>query len=68
MKAKKQRCPSCDWWAEYGGGWGFCRSHMPAQNVQDWQYAQELTFKSFGCVYHKAKAKAKKKKSKEVEG
>ena len=67
MKAKKQRCPTCEWWDYDGGGWGFCRNYMNGQDVQHWHCENELTFKNFGCVYHKV-FKEKKKKSKEVEG
>lgn len=76
MKTKKERCPSCEWWVDDGGGWGFCRNLMPAQDVENWQYTQELTFKTFGCVYHqefdfvyrqkRKTKKTKKKPSKEV--
>lgn len=39
---------------------------MAALDVKSWK-DKELTFRTFGCVYHRAR-KVKKKKSKEVEG
>jgi hypothetical protein len=60
MKAQKKRCPSCGSWIPDGGGWGICRNLMPAQDVWTWPYGGELTFRAFGCVYHKAKKATKK--------
>ena len=62
MSAKKKKCPSCESWVPDGGGWGICRNLRPAQDVKDWRYGSELTFESFGCIYHRVR-KAKKKNS-----